>query len=132
MAGGSGKRQRDAQILVRFTAEELATVADKADRAGMARAAFLRAAALGNPGPRAQRRPPADHEALRRILGELGRVGNNINQIARALNSDPQGADLSALPESLAAYLQIRDAIFDALSMRTAGHDNQGQQPGGP
>ena len=52
----------------------------------MATAAFLRAAALGDAGPRAQRRAPADKDALLRILGHLGRIGNNVNQIARRLN----------------------------------------------
>lgn len=131
VASGTDKRQRGVTVTVRLTAEERARLDELSSRSGLAAGAFMRAATFGNPGPRAQRRPPADHEALRRILGELGHVGSNINQIARAVNTDPQGADLSALPEALAAYLQIRDAIFDALGMRTA-HDNQGQQPGGP
>ena len=124
MASGTNTRQRRGQILVRLTDEELAVADDKADRAGLTRAAFARAAIVGSPGPRAQRRPPADHVALRKLLGELGRVGNNINQIARTLNSG-EDADIPELREALQAYLQLRDAIFDALGMEPSG-DNQG------
>lgn len=137
MASGSGNRKRTKQCLVRFTEEEYAAIEGKADKAGIASAAFLRAAALGDPGPRAQRRPPADHQALRRILGELGRVGNNLNQIAHRLNAGER-AHMPDLAQALAAYLEIRNAIFDALGMKPkddhatrkpdgAGHDHQRQ-----
>ncbi len=117
MSSGSDKRQRPSQSLVRWTSEEFARAAAKADKAGLAMAAFIRAAILGDTGPRAQRRPPADHKALRQILGELGRVGNNLNQIARALNAREQ-AKLPELKEVLLACLAIRDAIFEALGKK--------------
>lgn len=123
MAGGSDTRQRNKQVLVRLSDAEFAQLAARSDRAGFARAAFLRAAALGETGPRAQRRPPVDHVALRRLLGELGRVGNNINQIAHALNAG-EGHEPAELREALRAYLQLRDAIFTALNMEPAGHDH--------
>lgn len=116
MAGGTDKRQRTKQCLVRLTADEYARVAAKADKAGVAAAAFLRAAALGDAGPRAQRRAPADKHALLRILGHLGRVGNNVNQIARRLNSG-ETVQLPRLEEALVAYLEIRNAIFEALGL---------------
>jgi len=114
MASGSDKRRRSHQSLIRWTDDEFSAISEKADKAGLAVAAFMRAVALGDPGPRAQRRPPADHKALRQILGELGRVGNNINQIARALNSG-ESASLPDLREALRVYLEIRNRIFDAL-----------------
>lgn len=121
--GGSSKRQRTHQIIVRCTEDEHAAILGKADRAGLASAAFLRAAALGEAGPRAQRRPPADHLALRQILGHLGRIGNNLNQIARGLNTEQQ-ASLPELEQAIRAYLEQRDALFKAL-----GKDPAGQNP---
>lgn len=116
MAGGTDKRQRTKQSLVRWTVDEHARMTQKADKAGMATAAFLRAAALGDAGPRAQRRAPADKDALLRILGQLGRIGSNVNQIARRLNLG--GApDLPEIQEALSAYLEIRNAIFEALGL---------------
>lgn len=120
MAGGTDKRQREKQCLVRLSPEEFARVTDKADKAGMATAAFMRAAALGDAGPRAQRRAPADKETLLRILGQLGKIGSNINQIARRLNSGER-ADLPVLEEALRAYLELRNAIFEALGLKAKG-----------
>lgn len=125
MASGSETRQRTKRRSVRFTADEFNRIADRADNSGLGFAAFMRAAALdGNAGPRAQRRPPADHKALRQLLGHVGRIGNNVNQIARALNAGEK-ASLSELREALGAYLDIRNAIFAAL-----GKDPLGKNPG--
>lgn len=132
--GGSEKRQRNGPpIVVRCTQEERAAITANADRAGLSNAAFLRAAALGDAGPRAQRRPPADHQALRQILGHLGKIGSNINQIARKLNADEQ-VTVPELRKALAAYLELRNMIFDALGMKGRkdmddGDDHKGQQP---
>lgn len=115
MASGSETRQRTKRRSVRFTADEFNRIATKADNSGLGFAAYLRAAALdGDAGPRAHRRPPADHKALRELLGHVGRIGNNINQIARVLNSG-EAASLPELKEALHAYLEIRNAIFEAL-----------------
>lgn len=119
MAGGSEKRQRNQIIPIRVTGEERAAIEAKADAAGLTIAAYLRATAIGAAGPRARRRAPSDQVALRQLLGELGRVGNNVNQIARALNSD-ETADIPELKEALQAYLQLRNAIFAALGLDTA------------
>lgn len=125
----SEKRLRTEVIFARVTPDEKAAFLARADRAGMATAAFMRAVAIGDPGPRARRRPPVDHVAIRQLLGELGRVGNNLNQIARAVNSG-EDINLPALREALASYLPLRDAIFLALGKEPSG-DHQGRQPSG-
>ena len=56
--------------VVAETTTRPAAEAEKADKAGLAVAAILRTAGLGSPGPRAKRRPPADHQALRRLLAD--------------------------------------------------------------
>ena len=114
---GSDKRQRGKIHPVRCTLEEFNAIAAKADKAGLSAAGFMRAAALGDAGPRAQRRPPADHVALRQILGHIGRIGNNLNQIARALNAG-ELAKLPELKEALRACIDVRDAIFEALGKK--------------
>ena len=114
--GGSEKRQRDSVISIRLDGKERDRARTLADKAGLALGAFARAAILGGAGPRAQRRPPADHKALRQILGHLGRIGNNLNQIARRLNAGAR-ADLPELREVLTALLDIRNGIFAALGM---------------
>jgi hypothetical protein len=140
----AAKRHRTRQLAVRCTPEELAAIQEKAAASGLATGAFARAAMLGGSGPRARRRTTADKEALLRVLAQLGRVGNNINQIARRLNTGDT-IHLPSLEQALGAYLDIRNAIFEALGLapteapkgpatpaRRPAHDHQGRKPGGP
>ena len=122
MASGSDKRQRGKTVTVRLSKDERDALDALASRSGLAAGAFMRAAAFGDAGPRAQRRPPVDHRALRQLLGECGRVGNNLNQIAKRLNEGGR-ADIPELRAALAAYLDIRAAILRALAMDTIGED---------
>ncbi|MGS3139816.1 MobC family plasmid mobilization relaxosome protein [Aeromonas sanarellii] len=112
----SEKRQRTAAIYARVTPDEKTAFLVRADKAGMAAAAFARAALVGDSGPRAQRRLPVDSAALRQVLGHLGKTGSNLNQIARYLNTGG-GAEtvLPDLREALDDLARIRSLIYDAL-----------------
>ena len=114
MAHGTNNRQRRRSVTVRLTEEEYQAAESKADAAGHAMGAFTRAALLGAPGPRSRRRLPADRRELLRLLGEINRVGNNINQIARALNAERSynHIDLELAFKNLD---EIRHAILAAL-----------------
>jgi hypothetical protein len=130
VASGSDKRLRDHTVTVRLNDGEREKLNELSSRSGLALGAFMRAAAFGDSGPRAQRRPPADHAALRQILGHCGRIGNNLNQIAKHLNAGGQ-ANMRELKEALAIYREIRNAIMAALGMTTPKgppDDHQGQQ----
>src|SRR5579859_622193 len=78
---------RERFVAVRCTDGEYATITAKAALAGLPRGTFLRVAAIGTAGPRAQRRPPLEKKALAQVLGLLGRVGGNVNQLARIANT---------------------------------------------
>jgi hypothetical protein len=84
---GSQKRQRTAALLIALTPAERADFEARAANAGLSLSAFARAAALGDKGPRARRRPTVEAATLAQTHAELRRVGNNLNQIAKALNS---------------------------------------------
>ena len=119
---GSEKRQRTEQVKTRLTPDELSALAVMADKAGLTTGAFLRAAAFGSPGIRSQRRLPVDATLLRQVLGHLGRVGNNLNQIARHLNEgDPAHTQLPELAEALRDYARMRDALYTALGKAPDG-----------
>ena len=118
MASGSDKRQRIKRCTMRLLDDEFNRIAAKADKAGLSFTAFLRAAGLdGDAGPRAQRRPPIDHKVLRQLLGETGRIDNNLNQIARALNSR-QKLNQPGLQAALRDINDIRNGILDALGKK--------------
>lgn len=114
MASGSETRQRRRLVQVRLTDEEHAALAERAERAGLSAGAFVRAVALGAPGPRAVRRPPVEKAELARLLGQIGRVGSNVNQLARLANAGgwPGAAELDAMAADVAA---MRAAVLSAL-----------------
>jgi hypothetical protein len=122
MASGSDKRQRDETVTVRLTRNERATLDALSSRSGLTAGAFMRAAAFGDAGPRARRRPPIDHVALRQTLGQWGRIGNNLNQIAKHLNAGGP-VNIPELKEALAGHPDIRIAILRALAMDTIEED---------
>jgi hypothetical protein len=120
---GTETRQRSVLKPVRWTMDEFNTAAAKAEAAGLSFGAYIRASATGDTGPRAQRRTSTDAKLLRQVLGQLGRVGNNLNQIAHSLNAgENPHTQIPELAEALRAYMGMRDAIFEAL----------GKQPSGP
>ena len=112
----SDKRQRTETLFARVTPEEKSAFVARADRAGMASAAFMRALALGDAGPRARRRRPVEHQALVQALASLNRVGNNLNQIARNTNRG-MDIDVPQLRDALLQYHQVIAAIYEALGM---------------
>lgn len=111
---GSEKRKRSACLAVRLTPEERAHIEANAVRAGLATGSYARLVLLGTPPPRQVRRPPIERQKLAQLLGQIGYVGNNINQIARMLNGGRE-ADLHALDEGLSALGAIRNAVLRAL-----------------
>lgn len=112
-------RVRDARgrfIAVRCSEGEHASIAEKAAQAGLSIGAFLRSLALGDAGPRAVRRPPVERRELARLLGHLGKLGSNINQLAHAFNRD---RIIPGFPEILATREDIRE--MRAALMKTLG-----------
>jgi len=112
------KRVDDAKtsfISVRCTAKERSKIDETARQAGLSIGAFLRALALGSAGPRAVRRPPIERKELARLLGHLGKVGSNLNQLAHAFNRDrsiPGADELNAIRKQVG---ELRDALMKAL-----------------
>lgn len=106
---------KDHFVAVRCTAADHAALQELSAKAGLSIGAFLRAVALNGPGPRAVRRPPVEKEALARLLGELGKLGSNVNQLARAYNR----TTYLATPKELAAIrkdvAEMRAALMKAL-----------------
>jgi HAMP domain-containing protein len=76
--------------------------------------AFMRHQAIGTPGPRSVRRPQVDRAALARVLAAFGRIGSNVNQLARAANSGEIPAR-DELMEAAASVQSIRSALMQAL-----------------
>jgi mobilization protein NikA len=112
------RRVMDARtklIPVRCTAAERAAIKAAADKAGLSVGAFLRTLSLGSAGPRAVRRPPIERKELARLLGHLGKVGSNINQLAHAFNQRGRVPALAELDGIRDYVREMRDALIAAL-----------------
>lgn len=81
------KRQRRHVERFRTDDAEHAEIARRANNAGLTPHGYFRLCVLGGPGPRARRRAAVDEAALMRALVAFNRAHNNLNQIARALNT---------------------------------------------
>ena len=84
---GTEQRQKSGQLAFRVSPEERAQIEAAADAAELTIGSFVRAKMLKKIVTKEVRRPSIDREILGRALGMLGKVGSNINQIAKHLNS---------------------------------------------
>lgn len=111
---GSEKRQRGVPVSVRFSPTERAALDAKARAAGLSIGSYLRAAGLGDAGPRARRAPTVNAELLAHALAGLNKAGSNLNQVAHVLNAGRAAgarASTEAVAELLAVVMQIKDAL---------------------
>jgi hypothetical protein len=116
---GSERRQRSRLAQIRLDEAEALKLEELASASGLSVGAYLRAAGLKSAGVRARPRPSVDRELLARANADLNRVGNNINQIAHALNI---GLDA---PSYLGEAMRELRGVLAALR-RAAGYDSQG------
>ncbi|MFN7835942.1 MAG: plasmid mobilization protein [Burkholderiaceae bacterium] len=119
---GTEKRQRTRLKAIRLTPDELAAIEAAAERAGMTVGAYMRSVVLAAPVPRQSRRPPVERRALAQLLGQIGKLGSNVNQLAKYGNvgrliEDRHGAEAAA---DIAA---LRAAVMDALGRGEDGDD---------
>ncbi len=113
---GSQKR-RQQRISLGLEPADLDAVDARAEAAGLSRAAYIRAAVLGHPGIRAVPRPHVEKALLGQAVGQLGRIGNNLNQLAHQANA---GRVLG--PEALEpALAEVRATV--AAVMKALGRD---------
>jgi Bacterial mobilisation protein (MobC) len=81
------KLRRTSHITIRLSADERIALDEASARAGLMTGSYVRQRIFDGPTPRQVRRPQVEREELARILGELGKIGSNLNQLAKASNS---------------------------------------------
>jgi hypothetical protein len=74
-------------ITIRCTVKQYAAIQEGAARSGLSIGAYLRTLAVGHPGPRSVHRPRPGDTELTRLLGHIGKLGSNVNQIAKIANT---------------------------------------------
>ena len=109
---GSEKRQRTTVVTMRINPEEAAAIRRIAQTRGESVSALMRSALLHSRA-RASR---IDAQAVARLLGQLGKIGSNINQIAYHLNAGRPGDRVEgSLEEALRDLSELRLVCLQAL-----------------
>ena len=108
------KLRRTSHITIRLSQDERRALDQASERAGLMTGSYVRQVLFSAPMPRQVRRPPVERRELVRLLGELGHVGGNINQLAHLANAG-RPADHFALLNALNGLAKVRDAILRAL-----------------
>jgi mobilization protein NikA len=106
---------RTKLINVRCSERERSGIEQRAEQAGLSVGAYLRVQALGAPGPRAVRRPPIERKELGRLLGHLGKIGSNINQLAKRYNQIGMFPGYPEIAVMRREVGELRDALLKAL-----------------
>jgi hypothetical protein len=103
-------------VTTRYDLEEFEQLQEAASRAGLTPASFQRVQSLAAPKTRSTRRAPVEREMLAKVLGQLGKVGGNINQIAR--HARLGFGVTSEVEEELAALRALRPLLMEALGRK--------------
>ena len=119
MRRGTEKRQRNTVLAGRFNDQEAAAIKEMADGRGLSVASLIRHATLNVPPPRrALPRPQVETQLLVGVLGELGKIGSNLNQLTKYAN---MGRVLEASIEAVARdLLELRLPLLQALGKEPA------------
>jgi hypothetical protein len=117
---GSEKRQRVLKVDTRWDNLEHASLAAAAQAAELTKGGYIRALVLGCPGPRSQRAPSINAQALAQATAALHKVGSNLNQIARVLNA--AGAHVTAQQHH--ETLTLLRAVLSAM-LQVAGRETR-------
>lgn len=102
----SETRQKQRRITFRVTDAEFSTVESAATGAGLTVGTYIRDCVLKSPETARRRRPLADVAALSALHAQMRRVGGNLNQIARGVNTGEQRV-VADLPEALSELQQL-------------------------
>jgi hypothetical protein len=131
MASGSETRHRTNHLKLRLTDDERSTLDAAAERAGLSLSGWARSTLLNAPPVRQARRPPIERAELHLLLSQLGKLGSNVNQIARVLNGGGE-AEPPALAGSRADIAMMRAAIMMALGRKPADDPASPDEPADP
>lgn len=124
-AKASGSEARQLTEVVRFRASKVETTSmlAAANEANVSVSSYIRAKVLdGTPikRTRSRQRPVQDAELLVKLLGQLGKVGNNLNQIAHRLNSD-ENVTRAQVVKTLADVHDVRNELLKTLGRAADG-----------
>ncbi|MFQ5443028.1 MAG: plasmid mobilization relaxosome protein MobC [Nitrospinales bacterium] len=114
----SETRKRQHRVTVRLTEAEHAELSKRADNSRLTLAGYFRSATLDTPPPPQSRRQPVDRKELGKLLGAIGRIGNNINQLAKVANAG-SWPESKSLHKACDDIRWIRRKLMEALGTKS-------------
>jgi hypothetical protein len=117
MPSGSEKRKLSEAITVRVSAEEIEVIRRMADAKRLSVSGFLRHLLFPDWQIPKQSKKPEPHYALySETMIQLGRLGSNVNQIARQLNRgrSPESEQIEWVQKE---FSQLKSALMHALNL---------------
>ena len=110
-------RSPHAVVRVWMKPEQRGYVERQAEAGGVSMSEYMKAAAMGVAPLKSRPRVDVDRKMLAQLLAEVGKIGSNLNQLARAANQQQLMTleDYRNLKEMRQALAEIRDALMEAL-----------------
>lgn len=119
----SETRKRQRRFQIRILETEYAELKAFAEREGVTVGSYIRSRTLDKPREekpttRAKRRPSIETQGLSRLLSDIGRVGNNMNQIARGINQG-NAPLVDEIREALASLREVSQRAIRLMNGNT-------------
>jgi hypothetical protein len=110
------RKPRPSPFTVRLSPEQRAELESRADRAGLSIGGYFTSAVFDTPPPRQSRRPSVVEQELAKLMGAIGRIGSNVNQLTHQahLGSWP---DSRLLKQACDDIRMMRDTLIRAFGM---------------
>jgi len=113
---GSKTRQRSHCLHCRLLPDEKTTIVTRASERGISASQYLREAALGTPHrPPKRRIPTVAEKLLAQVIGQLGRVGNNLNQLTHLSHIEGHVADSLKLSATLSELRAVLSSLVEVI-----------------
>lgn len=110
----SNSNKYPSPFSMRLSHEERAEIEKRAQAAGLSIGGYCKSVILDKPPPRASRRPSLEKQELAKLIGQVSRVGSNLNQIAKRLNLHAS-IEVPELKAALDDLAQLRAAVMITL-----------------
>jgi hypothetical protein len=120
------RKPRPPPLSIRLPAPERDDLKARADREGLSVSGYFRTVAFNT--PRRSRRPSVNEQELARLMVAMGRIGSNVNQLARQANLG-SWPDSRAIEEACADIRWIRDTLMLALGVTPPPHHQPPREP---
>jgi Bacterial mobilisation protein (MobC) len=109
------RKRKTVRIELVVDEDEAKIIDDNAEKMYLNRSEYLRARGLKRVYTKNREVPPVEIIALIQILSELKRQGNNLNQMARRLNSGGSIAGADGNPFDLPIHLETTKRLLNLL-----------------